>query len=403
MTPFDIFIHRLQTEQLILKPGSEQSKCHRLGLEPRPALSKDQSSYQALLDHLIAAIWERTESSPDELLNMIASELNVSGHAKLTLTNDTLSIEPYGQDVPWEIMRAALFSFVSGAGPRSELVEVPPGFTKLVGSINVAVWRLGTRPGETGWNRVIAFAGREGRSTPIASPGFLTRDLKIMEILADCYRETDGRSEVSRSVPPFLRWTTILHKSFASFFGDRVRVSMCNKEMTISSIHQLLDNGPRSNQALAEISVSLIVGWHLSERISIIPASQAGSPQGSAEFDILISGIRVFGRKVTVEVSPAGFESEVTVPLGWWWHEGAGSSKIPLEKAKAAALKEERACQPNATDLVPEFLETVLLPDDPPGRVSFVIRLRTDVGSGATYFINAVDGSIIERRQVVRS
>lgn len=391
----------------VANPQVEESLKVAEGKKMDQALAQNQKAYQALIERLIDRITRFTPSSTEELLRITAQEMGARAYGVVRATSSTsLEIEVVWpeQSIDWSILEEVLLRYPTIGKNRSELVLIPEEFQKEFGSRNLLLSRLSKHPEDPDWLRALVFIGRERPPVEGASRGFLTRDFPIIEIVADWYRKEEaGVEEIPAAHQPLWRAMS-LRDSLVHRLGPRVTLTIGDGELIISGVTLQKELRDLATQAMVEICIILLFGWEIYEQISLEEGAFLPTPRGTVdEFRVVVQEFPVYGRKISVRQLPGGTETEIILPTGWWWTVEPQGSKVSRDKAIDTALEEEKSKQPEVTDLTANLVETVLWPDNPPGRIAHQVQVYSERGLGPTYFIDAHDGSIITRRQTIRS
>jgi hypothetical protein len=196
---------------------------------------------------------------------------------------------------------------------------------------------------------------------------------------------------------------TSVQEQLAQRLGGKVLVTYGHSEIIVSKIEARMDCGKYSIRAIIEVCMRRLFGGCSIWRVSLAKGATFSTPHGTtAQFRIQVAGIPVFGRKIVVNQLPHGIATEVTLPKGWWWMIEPKDQAVPKEMACDVALREEQARQPEIRDFKTQFVETVLWPEEPPGRVAHQIQVRSERGRSASCFVDATAGTVISRRQAIR-
>jgi len=367
--------------------------------------AKNQEEYQSLIDQLTDHITQVAPSSTEELLKITAQKMGVRayGVVKVIKTPGSTSLkvetEWAEQSIDWSILQEDLLRYLTSSKTRSSLVPIPKEF----GSRNLLLSRLGARPDDLDWQRALVFIGREQPPVEGASRGFLTRDFSLVEKVADRYREVGADIEKIPVVQQPLWQVTSLQNSLVNRLGPRVTLTIGGRELVISGITPQKELGDLATQAMAKMCIGLLFGWQTIEQISLKKGASLTTKLGTVdEFRIVVQGFPVYGRKISVKQLLGGVEAEVILPMGWWWTVEPQDSNVSSEEAIDIALREEKPKQPEVPDLTAHLVETVLWPNEPPGRIAHEVQITSELGLSPIYFIDAHNGSIIDRRLTTR-
>jgi len=299
------------------------------------------------------------------------------------------------------------------------------GKGKYLGAKNVLIHRFGAEPGGENWNRALVLAGRHDPPLRGSSPPqFLTYDYALTDAFVERYVALEQARVRLGARPPLAEQATAFDKLTRHFGGD-VRLTLSCGSIVLSNV-PAKGASPSIACRIAAETCLCHVAIGLPERVYLEMASDMHRERGRVfEFDILVCGRAVFGRRVTVrqyaaepsyEVTiPSGRAAssrrararlyatepscEVTIPTGWWWELDPDGEPLPPEDAFLKAL--ELSGQRPTSNVKHDHISTALWPDRP-GLIVHEFRVTEGTGSRATWFLDAQTGEILRRRRAIR-